>query len=79
MADLATLQTRLAEAEEALHKLSCGARVVRIFFKDRSTDFNQTNVPELRAYIGQLRNEIAAAVSPSQSRVFTVLSNRGLS
>ena len=80
MADLATLQARLAEAETALHRLVCGSRVARITGPtNTSTEFNQSNLDELRAYVGQLKNEIAAAIAPSQSRVFTVVSNRGLS
>ena len=81
MAALATLQTRLTEAEDALHRLACGARVVRLTGPNGvSTEFNQATSPDLRAYIGQLRNEIAALTETSSgSRVFTVQTSRGLS
>lgn len=78
MADLATLQSRLSEAEEALHKLATGARAATTGIADRTVTWTQTTIPELQTYITALRSEIVAA-GPSPSRAFTVQTSRGLS
>lgn len=78
MAELATLQSRLSEAEEALHSLMVGKRSVTVQCGDKSVTFTQANLADLRTYIGFLRGEIAAA-SSSASRVFTIQTSRGLS
>jgi hypothetical protein len=57
MADLATLQGRLAEAEEALHQLRIGKRVAQIRHGERSVQY--TEAAKLEAYIADLKNQIA--------------------
>ena len=76
MADLATLQTRLSEAEEALHKLATGNHRVEVSFGDRKVVYGATDTAQLRGYIGDLRQQIAAMSGSSQ--VFTITSRRGL-
>lgn len=78
MAELATLQSRLTEAEAALHSLMVGQRSVTVQAGDKSVTYTQATMADLRTYIGFLRGEIAAA-SSSASRVFTVQTSRGLS
>ena len=60
MASLLTLQTRLTEAEEALHQLVIGTREVTIEFgSGRKVSYNQANIAELRSYIARLEDQIA--------------------
>lgn len=60
MATLATLQTRLTEAEDALHQLLIGTREVTIEFgAGRKVSYNQANIAELRSYIARLEDQIA--------------------
>jgi len=64
MADLATLELRLAEAELAKHKLAIGEKVVLLSYSAEGTNtrqFNQASLPLLSAYIAELKAEIARA------------------
>lgn len=61
MADLATLQTRLTEAESAYHRLMTGALEVEIEHGDMRTKYQASGKGELAAYIADLRAQIAAA------------------
>lgn len=61
MADLATLQTRLDEAESALHLLATGSQEVEVRHGDIGAKYTQANMGSLRAYIADLRAQIAAA------------------
>ena len=58
MTDATTTQTRLDEAEAALHKLSLGAATVSISVDGRSVTYNAANLADLRIYIGSLRREL---------------------
>lgn len=61
MATLSVLQSRLAEAETALHNVLLGKGVAE--FRDSNGElvrYSKTEVPALRAYISQLTAEIAA-------------------
>ncbi len=75
MADLATLEARLTEAEDALHQLMTGARVVEVRRDDgTSARWSEAQAGELRRYIAYLRREIARAkgVRPRPPRlIFT--------
>ena len=55
MTDAATLQARLAEAEDTYHKLLTGQVVNKIKVWDREIDNNAINVNQLRLYIAELR------------------------
>lgn len=65
MADLSTLQTRLTEAENALHSLAQGKRAVTVQFEGRSVTYTQATMAELTTYVGYLRGEVAAAAAAS--------------
>ncbi len=55
MADQATLQTWLTEAETALHQLQTGASAASVTHKGKAATFRKTDVPTLRAYIAELK------------------------
>ncbi len=59
MADLATLQTRLAEAETAAHDLALGKKVVELRRGDRMIRYTAANAGSLSSYIDTLKVEIA--------------------
>lgn len=61
MADLATLQTRLTEAESAYHRLMTGALEVEVEHGDMRMKYQASGKGELAAYIVDLRAQIAAA------------------
>ena len=61
MADTATLQTRLLEAELAYHKLMTGAASVQVQQDDMQVTFNIASVDRLRTYIAELKSQLAAA------------------
>ena len=57
-----TLKTRLAEAEEAYHKLMIGEKEVSVSVGNfGSTTYNQTSRTALESYISSLKAQIAAA------------------
>lgn len=60
MADLATLQTWLMEAELALHKLNTGTLEVKVEFNGILTMYNPANADKLRQYIADLKSQISA-------------------
>lgn len=63
-----TLQTRLAEAEEAYHQLMIGEKDVSVSVNVGnfgSVSYNQTNRAELAAYISNLKSQLAIAEGKS--------------
>lgn len=60
MADLATLQTRLTEAESAYHRLMTGALEVEVEHGDMRTRYQASAKGELASYIADLRAQIAS-------------------
>jgi hypothetical protein len=60
MTDLATLQTRLTEAESQLHKLVTGTSVVEVWRDGRRIIYSKADIEALRSYISDLKAEIAA-------------------
>jgi len=58
MTDATTLQARLAEAEEALHRLLTGTAAVRLRFQERDTWFEAGDAGRLRSYIGELKAQL---------------------
>lgn len=67
MADLATLEQRLDEAEEAHHKLMMGDRAVDISWADgQSVSFQKAEIRKLENYIQELKNDIARAKGASK-------------
>lgn len=61
MADLATLQGWLSEAETARHKLLTGSLRQRVSYNGQDVTFAQTEIDKLDSYIASLRAQIAAA------------------
>lgn len=67
--DKETIKTRLAEAEEAYHKLLIGAKEVSVNVDNfGSVTYNQTSRTALEAYISSLKSQIAAAEGTSVGR-----------
>ncbi len=60
MADLATLQTRLSEAETAYHKLVTGKQAVEVQHGDMRQKYTQAEAGLLASYISDLRAQVAA-------------------
>jgi len=58
MANLATLQGWLLEAETARHKLVTGSNVERLQHGDSSMQFTPANLADLDNYIASLRAQI---------------------
>lgn len=60
--DKETIKTRLAEAEEAYHKLLIGAKEVSVNVGNfGSVTYNQTSRTALEAYIADLKAQLAEA------------------
>lgn len=63
------LKTRLAEAEEAYHKLMIGEKEVSVSIGNfGSTTYNQTSRTALESYISSLKSQIAAAEGTTTCR-----------
>ncbi len=59
MADTATIQARLAEAEEALHALMTGSREEEVVWADgRRSKYTTATLPQLQAYIADLKAQL---------------------
>ncbi len=64
-----TLQDRLIEAEAAYHKLNIGEQAAEVRDSNgESVRFTQANQARLRAYIAELKAEIAAETAGTQVR-----------
>jgi hypothetical protein len=70
MADLATLQTRLAEAEAALHQLATGAKAQSVTTDSGAITYTPANLPGLQAYVLHLKAQIGAASGTPMRRTF---------
>jgi hypothetical protein len=57
-ADRALLQKRLAEAEEALHRLLTGSQEEASDYNGFRTTFTAANTGDLRLYINQLKRQL---------------------
>jgi hypothetical protein len=73
MADTATTEARLAEAEAALHRLLTGSQLEELRHSagavSRSARYTAANIGELRGYIAQLKRELG---QPSGRRAIGV-------
>ena len=56
-----TLQERITEAENALHELTLGKRVVKITRNGKALEFGQTDSVSLRRYITELKNQLGGS------------------
>lgn len=67
--ELQTLKIRLAEAEDAYHKLMIGAHEVSVNVGNfGSVTYNQTSRTALEAYISNLKSQIAAVEGKTTGR-----------
>ncbi len=74
MTDLTTLQTRLAEAEEAQHQLMMGAKEVSVSIGNYgSTTYAQANAEKLEQYIEKLKSQIARLSGTARRGVIQVV------
>ena len=73
MADLATLQTRLTEAEAAYHRLRLGEKDVEVRYPNAGTiRLNEADADKLAGYISDLKAEISNLESgrPRRSPIY---------
>lgn len=61
MADLATLQSRLAEAETAYHNLMRGGQTEKVGHGDMMLTYTRAESAKLKSYIDELKGQIALA------------------
>ena len=61
MADLATLQQRLTDAESARHRLLTGSMRERINRAGTEVTYTRTDIAQLERYISDLKGQIAVA------------------
>lgn len=75
MAVLATLQTRLGEAEAAYHRLMTGAMEVEVQHETMTVKYSEASLKNLQSYIADLKAQIQAAggsVDGLRRRAFVV-------
>lgn len=73
MADLATLQTRLSEAEEAHHQLMLGAKEVSVTIGGYgATTYAAANADKLEQYIQRLHAQIARLTGGARRGIIRV-------
>jgi len=58
MTDTAILQTRLDEAEAAMHKLQTGALQASVDYDGRKVAYSAANIDALRGYIAGLKRAL---------------------
>lgn len=58
MATKTQLETWLAEAEAAKHKIITGSQAVNINYNGRSVQYSQSNMADLNAYIRDLKTQL---------------------
>lgn len=68
MADLATLQTWLTEAELAYHKLATGSQEEAVQHDGMSLTYTRADLGRLKNYIGDLKSQIAAITGSGLKR-----------
>ena len=74
MTDLATLQTRLAEAESAYHQLMLGAKEVSVTIGGYgATTFAQADSVKLEQYIAKLNSQISRLTGQPRRGIIKVV------
>lgn len=67
------IKQRLAEAEEAYHRLMIGDKEVSVSVGNfGSTTYNQTSIKGLEAYIASLKSQLARLEGKSGRRILKV-------
>lgn len=69
MADTATLQTRLTEAEDALHRVLTGQSVTVVGYDGHRTEYSAASAGDLRRYIATLRRQLGQGETSGSRRV----------
>lgn len=69
---LTTLQTRLAEAQDAWHGLNTGQQTVSLSIGDKRLAFTAAEIDKLRRYITELQAEISVAQGASAKTLASV-------
>ena len=68
MATCADLQTRLIEAELALHRLLTGAQTQQVQYGEKRVAYTQASIAELQRYVSTLRSQVAACTGAPMAR-----------
>lgn len=68
MADLATLQTRLTEAETARHNIATGGGVEFVSRDGRAVRYSRNNLADLNEYIETLERDIEMATNVASGK-----------
>lgn len=68
MTDVATLRERLAEAEAAYHKLALGEAEASVTYGSTMVAYKSADLGKLKAYIADLKRQIAAAGDATMPR-----------
>lgn len=73
MADIATLQARLAALEEVEFKLAAGSQAQALGYNGESVTFTATDLQQVRSMIRRIRRELgdATARRPSARGIVT--------
>lgn len=69
MADTATLQARLTEAEDALHAMMTGSQEVSVQYEGHAATFTRTSEDKLRRYIDSLKRQLGLPTGRRSRRV----------
>ena len=64
------LQTQLADAQAALHKLTIGAQRVSVTYDGQEVRYTPASVPQLRAYVASLQSQLGIGGRPRGRRPF---------
>lgn len=73
MADFATLQSRLAEAEAAYHRLITGSQLEEVRVDGTWTRYAPSDAGKLARYVSGLRTEVSAQCGRRSSRLVRVV------
>lgn len=68
MATSAEIETRIAEAEAALHALATGQRVVEVWRDGKRMIFSQATIGQLRTYLADLKLELASLTAVADGK-----------
>lgn len=68
--DLATIETRIIEVEDAIHKLMTGAREVEVVFGDRRVRYSEAQLPDLQRYHAWLLQQKEALTNGGRRPIF---------
>ena len=66
--ETATLEARLTEAENALHKLLLGQTVIVVSYDGHRTEFKPADESKLRRYVQELNRQLGRVPAGRMSR-----------